>query len=71
MASCDDLQALYRHLREHGVASLRARENTFSRGIYCNDPDGNGNEAYYEDQEACRRGTWEGEYVRKLEEVTV
>jgi len=71
MASFEDLQAIYRRLRENGVGILRTRENTFSVGVYFNDPDGNGNEAYYEDLEAYRRGAWEGEYARKLEEAMV
>ena len=71
MASFEDLQAIYRQLKEKGVEILRTRSNTFSVGIYFNDPDGNGNEAYYEDLEAYRRGAWEGEYHRKLEEVAV
>jgi catechol-2,3-dioxygenase len=37
MASFEDLQAIYRRLRE----------NTFSVGLYFNDPDGNADEAYY------------------------
>jgi len=38
-------------------------------GVYFNDPDGNGLEAYYEEPGGFRR-TWEGQYARKLEEVT-
>ena len=49
----------------------RTRQNSFSVGVYFNDPDGNGNELYYEHLEAYRKGDWEGEYSRKLEEVPV
>ena len=69
MASFEDLQAMYQHLQEKGVEILRVRDNTFSVGIYFNDPDGNGNEVYYEDLEAFRRGAWEGQYPKKLAEV--
>ena len=71
MGSFEDLQAMYRQLKEKGVEILRTRSNTFSVGVYFNDPDGNGNEVYYEDLEAFRRGRWEGEYHRKLEEAAV
>lgn len=71
MASFEDLQAIYQQLKAHGVEVLRSRTNSFSVGIYFNDPDGNGNEAYYEDLEMFRKGAWEGEYHRKLEEVPV
>jgi catechol 2,3-dioxygenase len=72
MASFEDLQQMYRHLKEKGVEVLRVRDNAFSVGVYFNDPDGNGIEVYYEDLEAYRRGVWEGRYPRKLEEeVTV
>ena len=69
MASFEDLQAMYRQLKANGVEILRTRSNVFSVGIYFNDPDGNGNEAYFEDLETFRRGAWEGEYHRQLEEV--
>ena len=69
MASFEDLQAMYRQLKANGVEILRTRSNVFSVGIYFNDPDGNGNEIYYEDLEVFRRGAWEGEYHRQLEEV--
>lgn len=70
MESFEDLQAAYRHLKEKGVEILRSRSNTFSVGFYFNDPDGNGNEIYYEDLEAFRQGSWEGRYARELEEMT-
>ena len=71
MASFEDLQAMYRQLNDHGVEVHHTRDNTFSVGIYFTDPDGNGNEVYIEDPGApWRSGTWEGEYRRKLEEVT-
>ncbi len=71
MESFEDLQAMYHHLQEKNVEILRTRQNSFSVGVYFNDPDGNGNEVYYEDLEAYRKGVWEGEYPRKLEEVPV
>ena len=71
MASFEDLQQMYRHLKEKGVEILRTRDNSFSVGVYFNDPDGNGIEVYYEDLEAYRRGVWEGEYASKLEETPV
>ncbi len=69
MASCEDLQAMYRHLKAKGVEILRVRENTYSVGVYFNDPDGNGLEVYYEEPGGYRQA-WEGQYARKLEEVT-
>ena len=69
MASFEDLQAMVRRLKEKGVEILRTRENTFSVGVYFNDPDGNGLEVYYEEPGGYRR-SWEGQYARKLEEVT-
>jgi catechol 2,3-dioxygenase len=71
MASFEDLQQMYRHLKEKGVEVLRVRDNAFSVGVYFNDPDGNGIEVYYEDLDAYRRGVWEGHYSRQLEEVPV
>ncbi len=69
METFDDLQAMYRHLKGKGVPIDRVRDNCFSVGVYFNDPDGNGIEVYYEDLELFRRGAWEGQYHRKLEEV--
>ena len=48
---------------------LQVRENTYSVGVYFNDPYGNGIEVYYEEPGGYRRA-WEGQYARKLEEVT-
>ena len=70
METFDDLQAMYRHLKQKGVAIDRVRDNCFSVGVYFSDPDGNGIEVYYEDLELFRRGSWEGKFHRKLEEVT-
>jgi catechol 2,3-dioxygenase len=70
MASFEDLQAMARHLKAKGVEILRVRDNTFSVGVYFNDPDGNGIEVYYEEPGGYRRA-WEGQYARKLEEVSV
>jgi catechol-2,3-dioxygenase len=41
------------------------RENTYSVGVYLNDPDGNELEVYYEEPGGCR-GAWEGQHARKL-----
>ncbi len=69
MASFEDLQAIYRQFKEKGLEILRTGSNTYSVGIYFSDSDGN--EGYYEDVEAYRRGVWEGDYHRKLEEAAV
>jgi catechol-2,3-dioxygenase len=39
-------QTMARHLKAKGVEILRVRENTYSVGVYFNDPDGNGLEVY-------------------------
>jgi catechol 2,3-dioxygenase len=70
MASFEDLQAMVRHLKAKGVEILRVRDNPFSVGVYFNDPDGNGIEVYFEEPGGYRRA-WEGQYARKLEEVSV
>jgi catechol 2,3-dioxygenase len=70
MASFEDLQAMVHHLKAKGVEILRVRDNTFSVGVYFNDPDGNGIEVYYEEPGGYRRA-WEGQYARRLGEVTV
>ncbi len=70
MNSFEDLQEIYWRLKEKGVEISNMRGNTFSMGIYFEDPDGNGNEAYYEtDDAAWLRGSWEGECPWKLEEA--
>jgi catechol-2,3-dioxygenase len=69
MASFEDLQAMYRQLKAKGVDILRTRQNTHSVGVYFHDPDGNGLEVYYEEPGGYRQ-SWEGQYARKLEEVT-
>jgi catechol 2,3-dioxygenase len=71
MSSFEDLQAMYNQLKSHGVEVERVRSNVFSVGIYFSDPDGNGNEAYFEDLEMFRTGSWEGEYHRSLEGASV
>jgi catechol-2,3-dioxygenase len=48
MASFEDLQTMVCHLKAKGVEILRVRENTYSVGVYFNDPDGNGLEVYDE-----------------------
>jgi catechol-2,3-dioxygenase len=72
MASFDDLQQMYQHLKASGVDIIRVRENAFSVGVYFADPDGNENEVYYEEPGApWRQGVWKGKFSRKLEEATV
>lgn len=69
MGSFDDLQAMCRQLTSMDVELIRTRSNSYSVGVYFNDPDGNSNEAYFEDVEAFRRRPEVGEYHRKLEGV--
>jgi catechol 2,3-dioxygenase len=69
MASFEDLQQMWRQLKEKGVEIRRMRQNSASMGIYFPDPDGNENEVYYEDHDArWRPGGWAGQFPRKLEE---
>ena len=67
VGSFEDLRKMHQHLKDKGVEILRTRSNSFSTGIYFNDPDGNGIEVYYEDLEQFRKGVWDGEYAQKLE----
>ena len=70
MDSFEDLQAIYKQLKDNGVEVSRARENRYGVGVYFKDPDGHGNEIYFEEDDApWLRGVWEGEYHRKLEEA--
>ena len=71
MASFDDLQAMCHQLTSMGVELTRIRSDSYSVGVYFNDPDGNSNEVYFEDVEAFRRRPQEGEYHRKLEGIAV
>jgi Glyoxalase/Bleomycin resistance protein/Dioxygenase superfamily len=66
MASFEDLQAMYRHLKAKGVQILRTREHTPSVGVSCTAPDGNGLEVYDEAPGGYRQ-SWEGQYTRKLQ----
>ena len=71
MASFENLQQMWRQLKEKGAEILRMRQNSASMGIYFADPDGNENEVYYEDRDArWRPGGWAGQFPTKLEEVT-
>ena len=47
MASLEDLKSMYRRLKEKDVP-VRVGDHTVSIGLYFDDPDGNGLEAYYE-----------------------
>ena len=66
MATFDDLQAICDQLVSKGIELSRVRSNSYSVGVYFNDPDGNSNEVYFEDVEAFRRRPEDGEYHRKL-----
>ena len=48
MASFQDLKQVYRRLKEYGVEITRVGDHNVSLGVYFQDPDGNGNEVYYE-----------------------
>ena len=48
MASFQDLKDVYRRLKEYGAEILRIGDHNVSLGVYFQDPDGNGNEVYYE-----------------------
>ena len=48
MDSYDDLKELYHRLKENNVRINRIVEHRLSRGVYLQDPDGNGIEVYYE-----------------------
>ena len=71
MASFDDLQAMCHQLTSVGIKLARIRSDSYSVGVYFNDPDGNSNEVYFEDVEAFRRRPQDGEYHRKLEGIVV
>ena len=74
MTSFEDLQAMSRHLKAKGVEILRTRENTHAVGVYCNDPDGNGIEVYYEEPGGYRRareGSMPGSWKRLLPRTSV
>ena len=66
MATFDDLQEICDQLVSKGIELFRVRSNSYSVGVYFNDPDGNSNEVYFEDLEAFRRRPQDGEYHRKL-----
>ena len=66
MASFDDLQEICNQIISKGMELRWSRSNSYSVGVYFNDPDGNGNEVYFEDIKAFRRRPEEGEYHQKL-----
>ena len=66
MATFDDLQEICDQIVSQGIDLFRVRSNSYSVGVYFNDPDGNSNEVYFEDIEAFRRRPQDGEYHRKL-----
>ena len=66
MAIFNGLLEICDQLVSQGIELFRVRSNSYSVGVYFNDPDGNSNEVYFEDIEAFRRRPEEGEYHRKL-----
>lgn len=48
MDSFEDLKEIHRRLQEQGAEIEKVADHGFSLGIYFQDPDGNGNEVYYE-----------------------
>ena len=48
MDTFDDLKDVYRRLKEKNVNIQRIGDHGISLGVYFLDPDGNGNEVYYE-----------------------
>jgi len=56
MGSFEDLQAMYDHLKEMDVKILGTRNNSYSVGVDFDDPDGNGNEVYFEETSGWRLG---------------
>ena len=66
MATFDDLQEICDQLVSQGIELKWTRSNSYSVGVYFNDPDGNSNEVYFEDVVAFRRRPEEGEYHRQL-----
>ena len=64
MDSYDDLKELYHRLKENNVRINRIVEHRLSRGVYLQDPDGNGIEVYYE----LPRSLW-SKYEGKFSEL--
>ena len=67
----EDLKEIHRRLREQGVEIERVADHGFSLGIYFQDPDGNGNEVYYElprDQWPNGAGVFGGHFPMSLED---
>ena len=48
MDTFEDLRELYHRLQARGVEIDRVMDHGISMGVYFRDPDGNGNEVYYE-----------------------
>ena len=71
MTSFDHLQEMCQQLTSAGIELKRVRSNSYSVGVYFNDPDGYSNEVYFEDVEGFRRRPEEGEYHRKLEGIAI
>ena len=70
MDSFDDLKQLYQRLKDKGVKIEWIGDHGFSLGVYFLDPDGNGNEAYYElpwDRWPNGEGVFGGHFPMSLE----
>ena len=48
MDTFEDLKELYKRLKEKDVQIEKVSDHGISLGVYFRDPDGNGNEVYYE-----------------------
>ena len=71
MDTFDDLKELHDRLKEKGVEVERVSDHGISLGIYFKDPDGNGNEVYFElprDQWPSGEGIFSGKFPFSLEE---
>ena len=71
MDSFEDLKELYHRLKEKGVKIEGIGDHGFSLGVYFQDPDGNGNEVYYElpgDQWPNGEGVFGGHFPMNLQD---
>ena len=65
----EELKELHDDIVGRGVEIIEKMDYGYTRGIYFNDPDGNGLEIYHEDLEDFRSKAWEGQYPRQLEGI--
>ena len=71
MESFEDLKELYGRLKEKGVEVEKVGDHGVAMGIYFRDPDGNGNEAYYElprDEWQVEGDLFSGKFPMSLED---